>query len=508
MVLSVGVGLVVTRLAMHELGTADYGLLTLLGTTGGFLLVVTGSLNTSTHRHLSFEIGRNNSERLRVIFSTSLILFTALSVLVALIGGGLGPWVVQWLKIPPGRERDALWVYELAVMTLAISFAATPFRGLFGAHQEILFSAIFDMLDALLKLTAVILLITLPGLGDKMLAYAALLFAGAAATQAVSVVACLKRYPECRPRLRDFDRRELRPIGELAGWSFLGSVAYQAAMQSSDIILNLYFFPIYGLVVNAAYTIAMQLSSYQASLGGVITRTAGPALYGVEARGDRHNVRLLTISTGKWSALITLFYLVPLQFEAEYLLRVWLGRRPDFESLYLFAPTFVRLVSIWIWVGVFSTGFNLAAFAVNRVAIYTIMMSAILLGSLGVALVLLSNGAPPWSLPAVTLGGGIVILGFQAWYIGGLIGLPVLEWLRRSVSPPVVIAAISAGVAALVHLSMSEGFPRLLAVGLASASVMAAMIYWIGMEPVEKQLMTRVVGAAWTKVLAYRKRLG
>lgn len=500
MVLTVGIGLVITRLAFHVLGPEDFGLLTLLGATGSFLLVITGSLNSSAQRHLAYEIGRNNSDRVRVVFNTSLILFAGLSVLVALIGGILGPWIITWLKIPHGRERESLWVYEFAVAGLSLSFAGTPFRGLFIAHQEMLLSAVFDILDVLLKLTAVILLILLPSSGDKLVLYAGLLFAALAVTQTVSMLLCLKRFPESRPKLRLFDRSELRPLAQLAGWSFLGSVAYQIAMQSSDIILNLFFFPLYGTVVNAAYAVAMQISSYQASLGGVISRTAAPALVGVEARGDRANVRLLTISTGKWAALITLFYLVPLQFEAEYLLRVWLGKRNDFASLYAFAPIFVRLVLLWMWISVYGTGFNLASFAINRVGVYTIVMCGLLFGSLGVALLVLWLGAPPWALPAVTVGGGVIILIFQAAYIGRLINLPFFEWFRRAVLPVAMVSAMGVAIAMLIHFQMREGFLRLLAVGFASAVIMAGMIWLTGMDPAEKQLIHRLTSAAWNRL--------
>ena len=54
--------------------------------------------------------------------------------------------------------------------------------------------------------------------------------------------------------------------------------------------------------------------------------------------------------------------------------------------------------------------------------------------------------------------------------------------------------------AALIHTYMAQGWPRLFAIGFASASVMAAMIWFTGMEPVEKQLLARLAGSGWRKI--------
>src|SRR5262249_17183705 len=161
---------------------------------------------------------------------------------------------------------------------------------------------------------------------------------------------------ESRPNWRHFQPRELMPLAGLAGWSMLGTLAYYLTMQSSDVILNLFFGAAIGTAVNAAYALAMQISTYQNSLGSVFTRTISPAIVGVQARGDQENVKLLTVLAGKWSAIVSLFYLIPLQFETTTILHMWLGRS---QTLPPYAETFVRLVSACMWCGMLGQGFNL-----------------------------------------------------------------------------------------------------------------------------------------------------
>jgi O-antigen/teichoic acid export membrane protein len=494
MVLTVGVGLVVTRLLVRLLGQADFGLLGLLGATGGFLAVVTYALSGSSQRHIAYEIGRGDRERLAIVFNTSLGVFAVLALGVWAVGAACAPLVVRGLKIPPEREWAAFWVFHFTVASLAISVLMTPFRGLFSAHQELVISAIFDALEVFTRLAATLILLVWPN--DRLAGYAALLFIGNTIAQGSAMLLCLWRYPESRPRPSRFKWAELRPLGLLAGWAILGSLVYQVAMQSSDILLNLYFgATAIGLSLNAAFLLAMNVSSYQGNLGNAINRAVSPALVGVEARGDRANVRLLTLLSAKWTALATLFYLVPMQYEIDYVLALWLGP----EHVPPYTATFVRLVTVWMAVQFFGNGFNMAIMAVGEVGRYTIGMCVLMLATLAVALGVLHAGGAPWTLPATLIWGTVVTVLFQAWFVGRRIDLPIGEWLRRSVLPVLIVAA--AGVAAgLVGRPLSEGPVRLAVTLLASGIAIAAASWFFAMEPAERGHLGRLGRAAMQRL--------
>ena len=58
------VGLYTSRLVLNALGEVDFGLYTVVGGVIGIFSFIQGSMTASTQRYLSFEIGRNNKERL------------------------------------------------------------------------------------------------------------------------------------------------------------------------------------------------------------------------------------------------------------------------------------------------------------------------------------------------------------------------------------------------------------------------------------------------------------
>ena len=107
MAMTIVITLVVTRLLLRILGSADYGLLMLFGATGLLLDIVSQALTASAQRHLAYELGRGDNQRLRDVFNTTLGIFLATGVLIVAVGTALAPLVLSVLNIPPGRETAA-----------------------------------------------------------------------------------------------------------------------------------------------------------------------------------------------------------------------------------------------------------------------------------------------------------------------------------------------------------------------------------------------------------------
>ena len=66
------VSLFTSRVVLQTLGVDDFGIYNVVGGFVAMFSVVTGALSTSISRFLTFELGKGDVERLKVIFSTSL----------------------------------------------------------------------------------------------------------------------------------------------------------------------------------------------------------------------------------------------------------------------------------------------------------------------------------------------------------------------------------------------------------------------------------------------------
>lgn len=467
MLLSVGFGIVATRLVFSRLGAADFGLNAVIGAGGSLLLIVSDALVGSAQRHISYEIGRGAQGRLREVFSSSVALFAATACIIAAIGAALGPQLLASLSIPPGREAVAGICYALTVGSLAVSCLVTPFRAALQAHQSIVLDAILDLLSSILNFTVALSLLAWPG--DALLGFSMGSALVVLIIAAVAVAICLARYPAMRPTLRLVSWADVRHMIAYASWGFLGSACYRLFMQGATIALNVFF----GPVANAGYALAMQLANYQHAITSPVSRAVAPAIVIHEAKKDRPTVRRLALLCSKYQTLLALMMLVPLCLEIDTVLEIWV-RTPPPHAAWL-----TRWVLIGGWAALLTTGHQLTAVAHGqRLGTYTLLLSAVSLTGLLVAVGLFTfTDIGPVGLPFAVAMLYLASAPVRAWVAGSLIDLPVRAWVRAVLWPNCMVAAASAACGLAVHATMPAGLMRVVVVTFAT-TVGALLATW------------------------------
>jgi O-antigen/teichoic acid export membrane protein len=487
--LTVGMGLLVTRLALRELGDSDFGTLTTLGASGVLLLVLSDALTTSTQRHLAYEIGREDHDALRAVFNTALVIFAAVGLVVAAAGMGLWPALRLIIEIPEGRGAAAFQVYALTVATIVATIWATPFRGFLMARQSFLAIAAYDIAQAVLGLGAVLVLLVAGG--DKLVVYAWLLLAVRVASEALVVLVTAIGFPDCRPRPAFFRRDQVRRIASFAGWSLFTQLAWRARVQGTTIVLNSH----YGAGATAAYGVASQLGGYQNQIGAAVWRAVRPAITTIEARGADQAVRSLTLVSSKYLVLLTLFFLIPAELEMGALLGLWLENVPEHTAI------LARLVLVWTALNWASMGYTMAMEAKGNLGRYSVFMGAFDVGVIVaqiVALALAAKGADgrpvvgPWIMPAITVAIVLAQNIARAWYVGIILGIPLRRWATDVLMPCAAVAAIGAGAAYGGSLLAPAGPWRLLAATAAFGVIALPTIWLLALQTWEREHFVRV----------------
>ena len=483
--LTVGIGLLTTRLALRALSADAFGLYALVLGTIGALGILSNAFMASVARHLAFEIGAGEPQRVRETFSTALSMTLVITLIVALLGVALQEPVLATLSIPPDLRDHAGRVYLLCLAVMTLTILGNLFITALTAHQNILLSTMLDLYLSVAQLAVLGLLALVPG--PRVVVYAALMAAVQASVLLLAAVACLWLYPMTRPSARYFSRQQARDIGSFAGWSMLGQVSDTLSSMGWQWVLNLGF----GTSVNAAMAIVQRLSGYQKSLAWAMTTPLRPAMASLEAQRDTDRLRRLVLVSGKYPVLMMLFYLVPLEFEVTTVLGLWLGDYPQQTA------ALVRLVLICIAVGALGNGLDAAVLARGTIGLYTVLMalpSAVTL-ALGGGMILWGH-APAWTLPAVALVVGLLAEGLRAWYVGRLIDLPVSHWLRYTVLPVAIVTAGCTLGAWGVTSVMPAGVYRLLAVTFMVAMVAGALSWLVAMQRWEREHFTRLLARA------------
>lgn len=72
MIVTMLIGLNTSRVILQALGVEDYGIYNVVGGVVSMFSLISVSLNHSISRFLTFELGKGDLERLKIVFSTSI----------------------------------------------------------------------------------------------------------------------------------------------------------------------------------------------------------------------------------------------------------------------------------------------------------------------------------------------------------------------------------------------------------------------------------------------------
>ena len=147
------VTLYTSRVILQALGVEDYGVYTAIGGIIAFLSMVTGPIDSAISRFLTYELGRDDKDRLHRYFSTGLTIMIIFSVLAVIILETAGIWFLNnKMVIDESRVVAANWVLHLSIAAFVVNLISAPYRAAIIAHEKMALFAYMGILDAALKL--------------------------------------------------------------------------------------------------------------------------------------------------------------------------------------------------------------------------------------------------------------------------------------------------------------------------------------------------------------------
>ena len=82
MMFTMGVSLYTSRVVLNALGIEDYGIYTVVGGIISMISFINGGLISAIQRYITFEIGQNNIEKLKKVFTTSIQIILLISFII------------------------------------------------------------------------------------------------------------------------------------------------------------------------------------------------------------------------------------------------------------------------------------------------------------------------------------------------------------------------------------------------------------------------------------------
>ena len=474
-----------TRLLVKTLGVDDYGILTVLGASLLVLTLLHPAMSGSTRRHLAFEVGQGNRDRLRSFFNTSLLAFLSLGLAVIVCGTALGPLVLRIFDIPPERLTAAKWVYSTSVFGIGIAVIGAPFRSILEAHQMFVVVAVNQLVASFFLCGAAVSLLFLSG--DLLVQYATMFLLARVLAEAVPAVISMWLLSDSRPRPSLANRGELRRMSIYAGWILLERISTILRMQAGLMLLNIRF----GPAVNAAYAIACQIGGYQSSFDLSLRRVVAPVVIGAEARSEREKVRLLGLLSTKYTMLLLSFLFIPLVLETPIVFHLWLDTVPPYSVI------FTRLVLVWVTVDLMTRSYVLILQAMDDIGYDTRVKVLLMLASLSAAAVWFYGfGAGPWTLPVTSVVAAVLLTCFRVIWVGARVGMTAAMWFQKSVRPVVLVLCLATLPTLFVQRLLDSGTARLLAVVAVYAIAAVPLIWFWALQDFERRQFWHVLRTA------------
>lgn len=354
MMLTMIISLYTSRVVLQVLGVDDFGIYQAVGGIVGFLSFINNALSVGSSRFITFGLGEGNAQKLKNIFSTTLIAHICLALIIVILAETVGLWFLyNKLAISPDRLNAAEFVLHLSIITAFFSLTQVPYGACIVAHEKMGIYAYVSIIEALLKLLIVYLLAI--GNYDKLKLYALLLCIIEIGIVLFYNIYCSRNFEESRFRLF-FDKKIFKEIAGFSGWSLFASTSIALNSQGILILLNMFFSP----AVVAARAISLQVNSAANLFVTNFQVAANPQIVKLYASGNFEESKKILLQTTKFSFYLMLLLSLPICLGAKQLLAIWLKNVPEYTVIFL------QLVVIQSLFCVFDTSFYRALYAKGR----------------------------------------------------------------------------------------------------------------------------------------------
>lgn len=473
------VSLYTSRVVLNTLGVIDYGINNVVGGVITMLGFLTGSLGAASSRYITYDLGKGDMVVMKNTFGNILSIHFILAAIVLVVGETLGLWFMSTqLQIPLGRETAAMWVYQFSIFSSVLTVISIPYNATIIAHEKMSAFAYISIADAVLKLLIVYLLLIIPY--DKLIVYAILFFCIQAFDRVVYGIYCSQHFEETRTSLK-YDGKLFKEIFAFAGWTMNGCLAVTGYTQGLNILLNIFF----GPAVNAARGIAVQVQGVCQQFCTNFQMALNPQLTKSYAQGDLGNMRRLLIKSSKFSFYILFCIVLPLMFEAELVLKLWLGIVPEHTV------NFLRLMLIVGMLYTLSNPINVSVHATGSLKCFQLIEGTMLLSIVPIAYLLLKFlSIPPEYVFLVHIVVELLTQYARLRIVLPMIGMRLGVYFRQVIVPIAMVTVLTPIIPFIVYNTyMSNVWIQFFIVCIVCVCCIFVMVYTLGCTVSERKFL-------------------
>lgn len=474
MLLTMAVALYTSRVVLATLGIEDFGIYNVIGGVVAMFAIISSTLSAAVSRFITVELGRNDFEQLKRVFSTSVTIHLFLAIIILLVAEIGGGWFIyNKMVIPQERLNAAFWVFQCSVLTFIVNLLSVPYNAAIVAHERMSAFAYVSIVEVLLKLLLVYLLVLFSF--DKLIMYSFLLMVVAVIIRFIYGYYCKKHFEECTYHYV-WDKSLFKEIMAFAGWNFIGASAGILRTQGINILLNLFG----GPVVNAARGISAQVHAAIQSFVANFMTALNPQITKSYASGDYVYMMKLIERGTRFSFYLFFLLSLPVIIETKRILSIWLVEVPEHTV------NFVRLILIFAMIETLSGALITTMLATGKIKKYQIVVGGLQLMNFPVSYLLLKMGLFPEITVVVAIFLSVCCLIARLLMLRNMIDLNIAGFTRQVLLNVFFVGFVSTICPIVVYLNMSEGWMRFMYVIILSLFSSSLVIFFLGCNKGER----------------------
>lgn len=471
-----------SRVILNALGASDYGIFNVVGGVITLMSFVNAALSNATARFQTYALGQKDDHKLRNTFAAALNLHILVAVLVVIVGETIGLWFLyNKLSIPEGRMDAAFWILQFSIVSSAIQFTQVPYNASLVSHQNMSVYAYVGLYEAISKLAIATLVLISPI--DNLIFYGLLTMLNTIAISLFYRYYTAMHYFECHFRWF-YEKTLYKHLVVYSGWDLLGGVAIVSQGQGINILLNIFF----GTIINAARALAVQIQAAVSSFVRTILTAVHPQVIIDYAEGNYEDMYRLTFFAAKFSFLLMLALVIPVCFEIDFILKIWLGNDvPECTNI------FSVIVLITYLFRSLDEACMMASNAIGKNRWFNIFAGVLMVLALPISYILFKNGYASYTAFVI-----VFLLNFVLQIIDWILLHHYVPFSWKSLwshvfFPCLFIMVLGSIIPLCIRLIMAEGLTRLILLTIFSEIVLIFIIWILGVSKSEKEVVLSFV---------------
>ena len=479
-----------TRWVLQALGEEDYGIYNLVAGVIVLFSFLNVAMSAATQRFMSYSQGEGKEDIIKKTFYYSVLMHIFIALVVVLLWEIGGRYFLEnVLDIPDDRKSESIIILHCLSAGTFFSILSVPYQATVNAHENMLFLALINITEAILKLLSALCLLHFNG--ERLVLYGFLLMLISLNSYIIIRLYSRKHYKETIytwEKVKDFIY--FKTMFFFAGWNFIGSITSLLRNQGQALLLNVFF----GVIINAAYGICNQVSGMLGFFTDSVIRAIRPQIVKSEGGGNRSRMLSLSLSTCKFSFLLLLFVGIPLYIEMPYVLTLWLKEVPEFTV------DFCRLVIIMSLVRQLSIGISISLDSIGKIKWVQIFVGGLHIFVLPISYILLKLGYNPTAVLICAIVEEAVAVIVRIVLCHNIAGLGIKAFSKEVLIPCICLCLFCLFMINQISIILASSFIRLVLLSISNFIIVCLLAYGLILNHSEKKIINSILATIKLKI--------